>query len=249
MESHLIRRQSLSDEVKKVLKEYIYSMDPHESTKLPSENEIAQNYGVSRVTVRKVLDELEQEGLIIRIHGRGTFVNSVATQMNVSLIPAKDYAQIIKDSGNHPDVKLLRCQSEVPSKEVQRGLNLSSEEKVLRVEKVFSSDGYPSLLCVDLIPVSLVGEKINQSLWAIDSTFKVLRNCFHIDVKRDCISFEAVSKRAAKKETKACELLDADALLKISGYCYDQDNKPVSYGVDYYDTKYIRYHMVRNAEY
>ena len=98
MESHLIRRQSLSDEVKKVLKEYIYSMDPHESTKLPSENEIAQNYGVSRVTVRKVLDELEQEGLIIRIHGRGTFVNSVATQMNVSLIPAKDYAQIIKDS-------------------------------------------------------------------------------------------------------------------------------------------------------
>lgn len=249
MESHLIRRQSLSDEVKKVLKEYIYSMDPHESTKLPSENEIAQNYGVSRVTVRKVLDELEQEGLIIRIHGRGTFVNSVATQMNVSLIPAKDYAQIIKDSGNHPDVKLLRCQSEFPSKEVQRGLNLSSEEKVLRVEKVFSSDGYPSLLCVDLIPVSLVGEKINQSLWAIDSTFKVLRNCFHIDVKRDCISFEAVSKRAAKKETKACELLDADALLKISGYCYDQDNKPVSYGVDYYDTKYIRYHMVRNAEY
>ena len=248
MESHLIRRQSLSDEVKKVLKEYIYSMDPHESTKLPSENEIAQNYGVSRVTVRKVLDELEQEGLIIRIHGRGTFVNSVATQMNVSLIPAKDYAQIIKDSGNHPDVKLLRCQSEFPSKEVQRGLNLSSEEKVLRVEKIFSSDGYPSLLCVDLIPVSLVGEKINQSLWAIDSTFKVLRNCFHIDVKRDCISFEAVSKRAAKKETKACELLDADALLKISGYCYDQDNKPVSYGVDYYDTKYIRYHMVRNAE-
>ena len=249
MESHLIRRQSLSDEVKKVLKEYIYSMDPHESTKLPSENEIAQNYGVSRVTIRKVLDELEQEGLIIRIHGRGTFVNSVATQMNVSLIPAKDYAQIIKDSGNHPDVKLLRCQSEFPSKEVQRGLNLSSEEKVLRVEKIFSSDGYPSLLCVDLIPVSLVGEKINQSLWAIDSTFKVLRNCFHIDVKRDCISFEAVSKRAAKKETKACELLDADALLKISGYCYDQDNKPVSYGVDYYDTKYIRYHMVRNAEY
>ena len=249
MESHLIRRQSLSDEVKKVLKEYIYSMDPHESTKLPSENEIAQNYGVSRVTVRKVLDELEQEGLIIRIHGRGTFVNSVATQMNVSLIPAKDYAQIIKDSGNHPDVKLLRCQSEFPSKEVQRGLNLSSEEKVLRVEKIFSSDGYPSLLCVDLIPVSLVGEKINQSLWAINSTFKVLRNCFHIEVKRDCISFEAVSKRAAKKETKACELLDADALLKISGYCYDQDNKPVSYGVDYYDTKYIRYHMVRNAEY
>ena len=120
---------------------------------------------------------------------------------------------------------------------------------MLRVEKIFSSDGHPSLLCVDLLPISLVGEKISQSLWAIDSTFKVLRNCFHIDVKRDCISFEAVSKRAAKKETKACELLDADALLKISGYCYDQDNKPVSYGVDYYDTKYIRYHMVRNAEY
>ena len=40
---------------------------------LPSEPALAQRYGVSRVTIRKTLDQLESEGLITRVHGKGTF--------------------------------------------------------------------------------------------------------------------------------------------------------------------------------
>lgn len=49
-------------------------MGLEESKKLPPEDVIAQNLGVSRVTVKKSLTDLEQEGLIFRVHGRGTFV-------------------------------------------------------------------------------------------------------------------------------------------------------------------------------
>ena len=105
MESHLIRRQSLSDEVKKVLKEYIYSMDPHESTKLPSENEIAQNYGVSRVTVRKVLDELEQEGLIYPVKGKGNFISDVGEIRRISLNSYKTELKVLVEKGKNIGIR------------------------------------------------------------------------------------------------------------------------------------------------
>lgn len=46
-------------------------LDPSQA--LPSEPALAQRYGVSRVTIRKTLDQLEGEGLITRVHGKGTF--------------------------------------------------------------------------------------------------------------------------------------------------------------------------------
>ena len=66
MEMRPFLRKNLSDTVKAELYEYIDNLDLDKGTKLPPENTIAQNYGVSRVTVRRALDELEQAALIRR---------------------------------------------------------------------------------------------------------------------------------------------------------------------------------------
>ena len=63
MEMRPFLRKNLSDTVKAELYDYIDNLDLEKGTKLPPENTIAQNYGVSRVTVRRALDELEQEGV------------------------------------------------------------------------------------------------------------------------------------------------------------------------------------------
>ena len=75
MEIQSITNANLSTMAKEQLYRYIRSMDLNENTKLPPENELGVKLGVSRVTVRRALDELEREGIVIRIHGRGTFVN------------------------------------------------------------------------------------------------------------------------------------------------------------------------------
>ena len=43
---------------------------------IPSENKISQEYGISRMTVRNVIAKLEQEGLVERVMGKGTYVSS-----------------------------------------------------------------------------------------------------------------------------------------------------------------------------
>ena len=69
-----INKQNLSDAVAEKLREYIRSSDAPRSLKLPPEAVIGESMGVSRITVRRALSDLEQEGLIQRIHGRGTLI-------------------------------------------------------------------------------------------------------------------------------------------------------------------------------
>lgn len=75
---------SLHKEVKEHLKEHIESLK--EGTKLPSERILSENLKVSRVTVRHALDELKREGLIIKMHRAGNFVNIQENDSPVKLI-------------------------------------------------------------------------------------------------------------------------------------------------------------------
>ena len=65
MEKHPLIRANLSSSVKQYLYKYIRSADLNGNRKLPPENVISENLGVSRVdTVRRALDELEKEGMV-----------------------------------------------------------------------------------------------------------------------------------------------------------------------------------------
>lgn len=70
-----IKKINLKSQVRAELEEYIHSLDLDVANKLPREEELCRILGISRVTLRSVLDDLAAEGIIIRVHGRGTFVN------------------------------------------------------------------------------------------------------------------------------------------------------------------------------
>src|SRR5690606_5757945 len=55
-------------------------------SRMPSENELGRAFGVSRITVRQALGDLQKEGLIFKIHGEGTFVAKPKAFQNVSTL-------------------------------------------------------------------------------------------------------------------------------------------------------------------
>lgn len=75
--------QPLSQKVREQIQEYIQNMDLTESRKLPREDALAQMFQVSRITVRKALDDLAAEGRIFRRQGKGTFVNAEFVDCNL----------------------------------------------------------------------------------------------------------------------------------------------------------------------
>ena len=62
-------------QLEEIIREKIKSGDWTENSRIPSENELSREYGLSRMTVRSVILRLAQEGLLYRVPGKGTFVS------------------------------------------------------------------------------------------------------------------------------------------------------------------------------
>lgn len=247
MESNPVVKRSLSDEVKKHLKSYIFSLNATENQKLPSEAVIAEEYGVSRVTIRRVMDDLEQEGLVIRIHGKGTFVNHVALKINASLVSGMDFGRLIRQSGYEATSRVLRYEEEIISNDLANLMQIGSGEKVIVVEKLYLANHHPAIISIDRIPKSYMGRIPKVEDWEKELFFDVLRQSGNIPI-RERIEIEAVTKEKMIDDTAYYNQLENDAFLKISGLIYDYNNQPVDYGITYYDTKYIRYSLIRGLD-
>ena len=107
-----IRKKTLSDSVKDSLRKLISEKAFNEAGKLPPEEELARQLAVSRITIRKALTDLEQEGLLLRIHGRGTFVNPAARQVKVNLSGMLEFGSVISGNGYRPECRLFSVDEE-----------------------------------------------------------------------------------------------------------------------------------------
>lgn len=146
-----VRQSSLSSQILAILIEQIRNGTFPPETPLPPENQLAQNYKVSRATIRSAFDRLEAMGLIIRRQGVGTFVRKSSNISNL-LNQFIDFPRLIADNGFEPGYKQLRTELIQPSAEQIQRFKLSSEDRLLEIEKVFLADGDPIIFCINHIP-------------------------------------------------------------------------------------------------
>lgn len=242
-----IKKTSLSDEVKSYLYEYIKNMDLVENTKLPPEESIAESLGVSRVTIRKALTDLEQEGLIFRIHGRGTFVNKEALQLKVNIGVGKEFEQMIVESGYKAEVDLVNFEITTAGYLAAENLNIDPEDLVVVTEKIFYADENPAILCVDIFPMDFIDGEISKDDFK-QSIFEFLRNRAGKITTWDKVEVCAATREEISKENKFIDYMINDAFIIFESVNYDQDNNPLIYVRTYFDTNYIRFNMIRQTD-
>jgi GntR family transcriptional regulator len=113
---------------------------------IPSEVELAVRYRVSQGTVRKAIDELASENLVIRKQGKGTFVATHAERQVqyrfLKLFP--DQAAAIKEAPAQR--KIIDCKRQRASAEVARAIGIRTGDPVLMVRRVLSFSGRPTIL-------------------------------------------------------------------------------------------------------
>lgn len=85
----------------------IEGMDLAQDNKLPREELLASQLGVSRTTIRQALNNLAAEGVVSRRQGKGTFVNVDSIGIRVTFSPCMELMQAIRNSGFEPSVRLL----------------------------------------------------------------------------------------------------------------------------------------------
>lgn len=132
---------------------------------LPSERALAEDLGISRVTARKALQALAQDGLVLRRHGSG---NYVAPQLEQPLTRLASFTEELLQRGFVPGSRWLRrtVGAALPADLV--GLGLSPGAQVARLERVRMADDTPMAYEASTLPITIVPrpEAVEHSLYA-----------------------------------------------------------------------------------
>ena len=238
-------KANLSTSVKNRLTKYIKNLDASGSMKLPSESELSSQLGVSRITIRRALDELEQEGTVIRIHGRGTFANPEATDIQVNLMPGAEFRSLIRSCGCKPRVEIIGIEKFQADEKLSRILKIEVGTDMYKIEKAYYADDKLAIISTDRFACELVGVELEPDRLKEKSVFDILLNYGSCFVARDKIEIETVLREKITMSDVCREQMECDSLLVFHGVNYDQQNMPVMYDTEYYNTDIIKFNLIR----
>lgn len=136
---------TLYERILLVLLEQIRSGQLGVGAKLPTEAELTEQYGVSRTTARRALDELRRRGLVERQAGRGTFVANPKLQPDEAYLTS--FTDEIERRGFRPGTRMLSDEAAVGEPAVLGRLRLPAGTTVRRVRRVRTADDHPIFVC------------------------------------------------------------------------------------------------------
>lgn len=196
-------------------------------SKIPSENDLAELFSVSRTTVREAIQNLTSRGYLKRTHGVGSFVRprSIIYGME-ELLSITELIEVNGYKAGTRNISLEVCQVD---KKINEYLNLSKLEPVYKLNRVRTVDGRPAVYEQTIFPCKILPDLKEEEF--IGSTFSMLEsrgiNPQHADgwVK---------PVKATPKIAGELEIPEGSLLLLLETILYDQDDRPFAYVLDYF---------------
>lgn len=210
---------------------------------LPSEVELSREFGVSRITVARAINELALLGLVERRRGAGTRI--VPRDMAAAVPGDIDgLLENLTDMGNRTQVKVLEFGYTLPMPDVQAELQVGATELVQRAVRVRSYKRAPFSYLTSYVP-GHIGQSFGEADMAVHSLLSLLeRNGVKVGSARQ--AFGAVL--ADPKTGQALDVPVGTPLLSIKRTVCDREGHPVEYIRILYRTDRYQYRMTMERE-
>ncbi len=222
------------DRLKRDIEKDIYK----EKEKLPSEFDLAKELGVSRATLREALRILEEENVVIRRHGVGTFVNAKPL-FSSGIEQLNSVTNMIIQAGQTPGTIFLSSTEIIPTEEDVRRFEGNASKEMLLIERVRTADGQPVVYCIDKIPMQFLpnGYAHNQ-----ESLFHLLEEAGKY-ISHAVVYIEPIGYHEKISPILECE--PETAILLLKQLHFDQNNIPVLYSLNYFKADKFSFHVLR----
>jgi GntR family transcriptional regulator len=166
--------------------------------RLDNQRRLAQEYGVTLMTLRQALEVLERDGLIARRHGLGTFVAS--RSVDYDILSLRTFAGDLSARGEDVTTRFLRAQFEPADREVARALGVRPRQRVFALERLRLVAGRPTSFQASYLTAAL-GEDVAKADLRVTPLRQVLSFKLGIEIAaaRETVSAVPLAARAARE--------------------------------------------------
>lgn len=177
MRSVRFSHKTLTDAVQEEIRGAIISGRYTPGSQLPTEAQLGEMLGASRTVVREALRVLEEDGLIARRHGVGTFVRSQSILKNLNL--NYGITDMIKLAAKEPGTRQLSVIHEPATQDIAAQLNVAPGSPVLTIARVRTADNKPVVYSIDTFAETLLGEAtLDPNRLLSQSVYQILETDF-----------------------------------------------------------------------
>lgn len=210
-----------------------------ENARIPTEAELSQSYQVSRITIRKALEILEDAEIVVRRQRLGTFVS--AKKVSRSLNCFMGFTKSCELSGKKGETRLLSAElvRAMPS-DIKR-LHLKEDDKIISIRRLRYCDGEPVILEENHFPKQyayLLAEDLNGSL------HEILRER-GVDLSNGSKTIGVCY--ATREEARLLKIKENDALIISRDIAYDAKNLPVYSSKEIINADRYEYKIMTNS--
>ncbi|MBA4123114.1 MAG: GntR family transcriptional regulator [Acidobacteria bacterium] len=226
MAQTILRRNDatpLHSQICEALRLQIQTTELKAGENFPSERELAELYGVSRMTVRQAVQRLRQDGLIYYERGVGTFVTN--PKIDVHTRNLSGFSEEMLSLGLMPSSRALRLKREIADEQVKQDLHLETEGvEVFHLERLRLADDEPMAFEVTFLPAELC-PKLDKADLTKNSLYQILVQNYNLQMHHAAESLEAAA--ATPFAAKQLGIKTDTPVLVVHRVVFSESNQPI----------------------
>lgn len=207
-------------------------------SRLPSEAQLSEQHGVSRITVRHALGALQNEGLIFKVQGKGAFVSQPKARQDVTTL--KGFDEAMAPLGHKIRNDLLSFEQVEADRNVAARLDLAAGAVVVKIRRLRYLDNLPISVDESYFPLDVGLDLASKDLVNRD-IFLIIENDLATELGKAQLAIEA-----AQADGGTAKLLDVPTgapILRIERLTYSAAGRPIDFEYLYYRSDRFRYEL------
>lgn len=192
--------------------------------KMPTENELSEQYNVSKITIRKAIQNLSDEGYVKKVQGKGTFITYKKEKMYLN--KPRGFKETLSSKGHSSKNDIIQASFLNADGDISEKLSIPLNTKVVYLERLVWEDNEP--MAIDKIYIE--DEKFPGFITKLSkdhSFYTILEKDYNIQPKRAIYEIDGIIAQNQHADLLKCNI--GDPLFSINKISYDFEDKPIHY--------------------
>jgi len=220
----IVRKPALYLLVKDEIMNYIRENQLEPGVLLPTEPQLCSRFGISRGTLREAVRVLEEEGVLRRRAGVGTFICSSSNPIHSTLNINEGVTEMIMGRGMKPGTRAMKIEKVKASGSLASELELTPNDLVTAITRVRLADEIPVAHIIDFVPLTIMPETSFQE-YTGGSLYEYLEKTLGIELRNSMLSIRPTN--AVKSVAHALGIRPGSLLMFLRQTDRDINNRPV----------------------